>query len=839
MAIPEGKGADKPASKPEPQFYKLGGLPWKASDEEQLAQAAGLGGQVISREEAQAGQAARDNLDYVDQNWGAAGKAGMGVVSGLSLGLAPGLMAQAGMVDPGHVQAAQTSPLYSMGDVAGTMLPAILSGGESVGARGALGSALRMSPAGLLEMAGSGTERVLGGVLGESAGVLGRLGSAPLRMAARGATEGALINLGHTVGDNLIQNKPLSAEALAASGIDGALFGGLIGGTLGTVGSLGSMAVDSLGKLPQKLIGTGARAEGLVAKSLGVEADTLTEAANSPGGRKGFLREVNDTLKEHGGGVGESPLINQKAAKSALEASNAIRNDVLTELDKSAVVGTPSLERVFARVDAEVLAPKLGTSLGTKYFSAVEKIKAELSTVQPRAGIEAVEVAPKPAVMGERVGYHEPKPGKPGKYGPHQYEVSPAQDGYKIPAVDWEVPGSWSKWVESRDAMAKSLQGNPIRSEVLTILDSEIRTAMEHATKVNPGLEGLSEKFAAASTRVKIAEEMEKVLGAKVTNDLYSSPTAITAPEVGAFGGMLAMGHPAAGVGYLASKGISRMAGQRIGDAMARMAYDSSIGASAAEATMNVKSSIGSSLRSFFKTTTSVPDKATKVVRSEYVSGSRGYDRKAVEDSASRTEQLLSQNHQDRVRRYAENLASQGYEQYAAALMGVNARAVQYMLYNTPARAATKAMGSLRRQPAPVVPTMKEYKYMRISQAVSNPFSLLEDLNSGSLSRDAVQAVKYVYPEIHNEIVAEATNQIYEMKVAGKFMPMDKIASLGVALDATIDPTLEPEFIGAVQVALNQPPPGQEQQGPQGPPPMALTAQDTGLMTPFQQTMSV
>ncbi len=813
MAIPEGKGADKaPAPKPEPQFYKLGGLPWKASDDEQLSQATGLGGQVISREEAQAGQAARDNLDYVDANWGAAGKAGMGALSGLSLGLAPGLLAQAGIVDPGHIQAAQTSGLYTMGDVAGTMLPAILSGGESIGARGALGSALRLSPAGLLELAGSGTERLLGGVLGESAGVLGRLGQAPLKMAARGATEGALINLGHTVGDNLIQNKPLSAEALAASGIDGALFGGLIGGTLGTVGSLGSMAVDSVGKIPKALIGTGARAEGMVARNLGVEANSLEAAANTPGGRKGYLREVNDTLKPHGGGVGETPNVNLQAAKGALETSNAIRNDVLAELDRSAVVGAPSLERVFARLDAEVHMPHAGTAAEFSTQKVVAGVKAQLESLSPVRG----HVVPVPDAMGNL-----PKSGMSAE-------------------VSREAP-TWTNWAKSRDFLAKDLHGNPIKAEILTIVDSEIRTAMEHASTTLPGLEGLSEKFAAASTRVKIAEEMEKVLGAKVAEDVLSSRPAITAAEGGAAAGMVAMNHPAAALGYLSAKGIGRLAGASIDNAMARMAYDSSIGASAAEATMNVKNTIGSGLRNFFKTAAKAPATGAKVVRSEYkTTGSKGYDRQALEDSASRTEQLVSQNHQDRVRRYAENLAEQGYKQYAAALLGVNARAVQYMMWNQPARAATKGMSSMRKMPASIVPTMKEYKYMRISKAVSSPFSILDDMNNGSLSRDAVQAVKYVYPEIHNEIVAEATNQIYEMKAAGKFMPMDKIASLGVALDSPIDPALETEYVGAVQVALNQPPPGdQGSQGPAPGPQMAMTAQDTGLMTPFQQSMSV
>src|SRR5260221_9299742 len=142
----------------EPELYvRQGGLPWKA-DEENVSALLEAGGKPISKEEAVAGNQAIETQKAVDQNWGVAGKLGLGLASGLSLGLAPGMMG----LNPEEVQAAQTSSWYTGGDIAGTVLPGLISGGGSLEERGALGLLSRATPAGILDMAGSGTERLLG-----------------------------------------------------------------------------------------------------------------------------------------------------------------------------------------------------------------------------------------------------------------------------------------------------------------------------------------------------------------------------------------------------------------------------------------------------------------------------------------------------------------------------------------------------------------------------------------------------------------------------------------------------------------------------------------------------
>lgn len=793
----------------------LGGLPWQTADEEGTQAAVAAGGKVLTPEHAQELNQAENDINYVNQNWGSAGKFAAGVGSGITLGLGPGLASAAGLVDPNHIQAAQAgSGLYQAGDVAGTLLPALLSGGGSLEGRSAVAAAFRAAPAGLLDVAGSGTERLLGGLLGESAGVLGRAGSTAARMAARGATEGALVNLGHTIGDGLVTNHPLSAESLAASGIDGALFGGLIGGTLGTVGSLGSSAVEAASSGLGKVAGN--KGLGVVARRLGMEASDVAEATQAPTGLKGALEGYGGVLEKSGTGakIGSSEAKLMEGAAAGKAAYTAERNAVIQELSDSAKDAVPSLDRVMARMDTDIIAPRLGSAQEVRVMSQVAKIKEELSAIEPRT--YGVSVTPN---------------GVPGE--PIKLESSPNA-------------GTWDKWIQSRDQLAKSVEGkasNPltadaaqVRREVLNIMNSEIDSAISKAAE-RPGLEGLSQKYASATTGELMADKLGQLLGKKNAASVLSHEPSITPHDVTRAGLTAAFGHPVLGLGFMATKALGKKLMNRMEPAIAQMAYDSSIGLKAATATTRVKDTIQSSVKGFFQRTSKAVPKAGYSTNAAPRPSSQKYDRKAYEEAATRTEQLISANHQDKIIRAAQEMSDQGYGSLAESLMDTNARANQYLLWNMPPRQGTKGLGSLRKSPVSKSPTLQEFKFLRIDRAIKDPLSLLDDMDAGKLSRDAVQAVKYVYPEVHAQIVQAAQQSIYEMKSSGETLPMDKIVSLGMALDAPIDTTLTPEFIGAVQTALTAPAPkeGHPNQGPtasQAASPVNVQA----LMTPLQQT---
>ncbi|MGE5802941.1 MAG: hypothetical protein ACM358_11865 [Gemmatimonadota bacterium] len=100
------------------------------------------------------------------------------------------------------------------GEVGGALAPALLSGGAAL-------------PAGLAARAGSAVT-----ALGEGGGALRAIGAA----AAGGALEGAIFGAGQGVSELALSQDPLTVEHAASALSSNMLYGGLIGGALGTAG---------------------------------------------------------------------------------------------------------------------------------------------------------------------------------------------------------------------------------------------------------------------------------------------------------------------------------------------------------------------------------------------------------------------------------------------------------------------------------------------------------------------------------------------------------------------------------------------------------------------------
>lgn len=781
-----------------------------------------LGNQFIGKDQAIAEADAQRNLSYVDQNWGALGKAGMGALSGLTLGLGPGLLASGGLVDPKHLEAAQVSPYYMAGDIAGTVAPAILSGGESL-----LGRGLAMTPAGLMGAAGGVAERAIGKVLPEAVGLLGAGASVPVRLAARGATEGALISLGHQVGENLVQNKPLAAEAMAAMG-DGALFGGLIGGGFGTLGYLGSKAVEGASKAARR-VATGGSELGAVRRVAselggGVESEILDVANKDVAAGKGLVRQYAEVLEGGGAKIGDSTVKKYQAAQTYTKAQEAVRANAVEALDSSASPFVPSFNRIEGRLETEIASQYNQSVNRGDVLKELTSIRKDFENVWPHADIPGNTVEPVPAKTAKPVGASAVK----------SVEVEPARPGYEIPdmrVATGENP-SWKVLIQARDDFAAKAT-TPIKRQALSILDSEIEAAMKGAGEtLGQKVADAAKEYAASTTGIKLSKALEESLGATV-NRVTGAP--ITMRDVGTAGGMaLGLGKPASAATWLSAKGIGKMMHDKVGPWLAQMAYDNSIAAKAAESTNAVKGRITKSLDKFF-----AKPKTGKAVSAAYAASkqrSSGPDRATYEAEANRVQRLISDNHMSRVQRYADDIARQGYQDLANQLMAVNQRAVLYVMNAMPKRKGAKALTSLRPQPVPMTLDMDEHRFLR--QLSGMDFNqLMDDFDSGKLSRDQVRTAWNVMPEIRNELAQQASMRIAEMKANGESLPMDKVMNLSLLLDAPLDRVAEADFINPVQQALNtpaSPPPG-----PQGPPPanMAASIDATGMLTPLQQNL--
>lgn len=164
--------------------------------------------------------------------------AALGVGSGLTLGLSD-VAAEAAGAPVQEIKAAQ--PGISLGaGVAGAVLPALATGGESLIAKG-----LAATPAAGAARVGTGVTAAAKAALGEApagAGLLAKAVRAAAPPALGGATEGAIWGGTQQAVEDFIADKELAAERiLPAAGI-GALFGGTASGLFGAAGMLAKEA---------------------------------------------------------------------------------------------------------------------------------------------------------------------------------------------------------------------------------------------------------------------------------------------------------------------------------------------------------------------------------------------------------------------------------------------------------------------------------------------------------------------------------------------------------------------------------------------------------------------
>jgi len=114
-------------------------------------------------------------------------------------------------------------------------------------------------------------------------------------------------------------------------------------------------------------------------------------------------------------------------------------------------------------------------------------------------------------------------------------------------------------------------------------------------------------------------------------------------------------------------------------------------------------------------------------------------------------------------------------------------------------------------KPYPTVGEMR--RYLRIIDAANNPMDIYEGIAAGEIDKDAVEAVKAIYPQMWHRFQMMALTHI---AATPRPLPYDRKVQLSMLFDIVGDPTMAPDFIQLSQSVWRSPPP--QQQGPGGPP---------------------
>ena len=99
---------------------------------------------------------------------------------------------------------------------------------------------------------------------------------------------------------------------------------------------------------------------------------------------------------------------------------------------------------------------------------------------------------------------------------------------------------------------------------------------------------------------------------------------------------------------------------------------------------------------------------------------------------------------------------------------------------------------------SPIVPDTEMQKFMNIFEAVNSPTSIIQSFRKGELSREAVQAVKHVYPEVYSVFVEEAIDHY-----SNKKLNYQEQIQLGVLIDQPVNRTLTTEYITRTQTIFS------------------------------------
>ena len=108
-------------------------------------------------------------------------------------------------------------------------------------------------------------------------------------------------------------------------------------------------------------------------------------------------------------------------------------------------------------------------------------------------------------------------------------------------------------------------------------------------------------------------------------------------------------------------------------------------------------------------------------------------------------------------------------------------------------RNASSSIGMFPREYEPS--SIELAKFERYVAAVENPMSVIEDLESGTITREGVEALRTVYPNMYARIQSQVMEQIQQHPN----MAYAKKIQLGILLDVPSDVSLNPENITALQ----------------------------------------
>ncbi len=653
------------------------------------------------------------------------------------------------------------------GEVAGVVGPALFSGGSSLLAKGAgvagkgmataakaAKTAERLTASGMKSLIKeTGKKKFARDVLKKS-----------VEKGAGSAVEGTFYGVGELIEENALGNAEFNAENLAAYAGKGALFGGLVGGALGGIGQSVSivvpkikgnkivgMGVEKLDNFKQnmtnptynamKLAGfTDDKIEKIILEQPAM-AKNMPDVLGKVMKSEGLAKSLASNTSLLGNSRKYLEKVGQKIGKTVKAMDDEITDKSVfptySKIAQKQVDGLDALKKKFQKPD--------GSALNTEAAGYIKKIDDEIDSL-----FEKNLLNKKPYTASElqdmKIKYH-----KLGRY-----------DKTGIPTVKDDI---------------NRVMGKAVRDELV-----------DFAGRVNSPLgKQLSQELTDYSSLVTFVKEFNKKIGGQTNfprlRDIFFG--------LGAFGAGI---DPvsAAGVGALTSA-FARS------DLKNKLMVLSDI----EKSNIRVGQKISSSINKFFKgrkfdklpalsATLLTGNPLARKTDGELVVGKPKDEREAIKNMAENIDKIKDNPVYMNKLLMDANLQSSAPETYQQ-LRQVAGRAFVFLDSKLPRK--TQMVNPFIKKSYPTS-DQEIYKFKKYVQAVQNPMSVLKDLNGGVLSREGIEAVRFVYPTLYSEM----QSKVYEgLEKAGGKTTYKQRLQLGILMDLPTDLSLEPSSIQGLQ----------------------------------------
>lgn len=712
----------------------------------------------------------------------------------------------------------EANPIASgIGGAAGLVLPLLASGGTAAGARGlargvAAGetAALARAGAGAVEGAeavsaaararglfGAGIDAATAlprgvGAIGDFAGGLAERGAVAMgareggalakitRTAAQGAAEMPFYSVGDAVTKAAMHDEELTAEKLAAAAGHGFLWGGALGGGLGAAGQI----MAGVGRATK----AGAAKAGELAERLGVDVPKTLEgfaerkAIQATGATKGQTLKLAEMGPEIESRVarqmtedvprlaGKADLATVSKAEIA-EAAPLLRKEkgeavgrLVTDLDKIEGVAGPDLSRITARIEKEVEAP-LRESMFTSHYA---------DTI---------------AGMREKIAER----------------ASKGEIGFE---------GLWKERRTLDDLVYKNkiAEGslNEQRAKVRDIIEDEIQRAATAAAEQGGSGAGAewAAKYAQAKGDYRAAKWLDDAAAGGAAAEARNRSVGLS-EQFGTLQGLM-LGGPAGAVAGLAGAVAQNMV-RRYGDQVAATIATKAVKADLVRAVADtITKRIGVSAERFLTVPAGKVSRAGVAVQADADIGrSRRASQAAYERERAELAGFLAAPDQ-RIAASTRGLDAGT----ASAVRATALRAAGYLQSKAPPGELAPNPIAPGRGPQQVSPAARD-AFLRAARAVKDPMSVVDDLESGRLTREGVDALRATSPRLLGEIQSTVLAKVAE---SGPPKSYARSLQLGILLGIPTDATLEPAFVAKVQATYAPQPAAPDASGaPSGP----------------------